>query len=725
MLLTALPWMEAEAAAAGMRRLLLVDDDPLGRGMAARTLRHAGFDVVEAADGEAALAAWQQQPADLVLLDLVMPDLDGYVVCSRLRALPGGDMVPILVMTGLSETEAVDRAYQAGATDFIAKPVHWALLAHRVRYALRSSASAMAAERARSRLVRAQRIANMGHWEVLLPQRTLVCSPEAGAVYAAPPEVMATSTLERFTDRVCAGDAERVQAARLAAARDGTPYQLSFEVLRFDGVVRTVIEQVEPVRDGNGQLVRLEGITQDITDRIEAERRITRMARYDALTGLPNSGFFPELVAPALQRSRRLGTACALLQLDVDRFKSVNDAAGRAAGDEVLKAVAMRLSAAVRSADLMAAGGRTPVESLVARVGGNAFTLLLVDVEHAQAVSQVVERLLRALAAPLPVRGHTLVLTACVGIAMFPRDARDAEGLSRCAEQALYTAKAAGRGQQRFFDEAMNQAASARLLLEADLREAITGGQLRLHYQPKFDAVARRIVGAEALVRWQHPRRGLVGPLEFIPLAEESGLIGPLTDWVLATACADQQRRLLRGLPLLPVAVNLAAPCFADAALPQRLRALLHQHGLQPGCLQLEVTETLLMSDVERAVQRLGALREAGFHIALDDFGTGYSSLTYLNRFPVDALKIDRSFITEAPRGGRHGAIAASIIALGRAFGLQVVAEGVETPAQAEFLVREGCHLQQGWLHGRPLPVADYDALLAAAPGRGEGRLSA
>ena len=438
------------------------------------------------------------------------------------------------------------------------------------------------------------------------------------------------------------------------------------------------------------------------------------MAHYDSLTGLPNNHHFRALCAPALLRSARLGSVCALLQVDIDRFKAVNDAAGQAEGDAVLCQVAARLTNAIRSSDVLGSAGAAP-QSLVARVGANAFNLLLMDVAQPQAAVVVAERLLQALAAPLALNDRALVLTASVGMAMFPRDASDADGLARCAEQARYTAKAAGRGQHRFFDEAMNQAASARLARESDLRRAIAHGQLRLHYQPKLDAASGTTLGAEALVRWMHPQRGLVSPADFIPLAEESGLIVPLTVWVLDTVCAELRRQGDAGLPMLPVSVNLASPSFADASLPQRLHHLLARDGLLPSSLVLEVTESLLMHDVDRAVQRLTALRDQGFAIALDDFGTGYSSLSYLNRFPVDELKIDRSFIDDVALGGRHGTIAASIIALGRAFGLRVVAEGVETTAQSAFLLHHGCPQQQGFLHARPMPAAD-DARWLALP---------
>ncbi len=693
-------------------RLLVVSDDSLLRQMTVHALGPTGVDVVQAADGDRALAILADAPIDLVLLDLLLPGQDGHQVCRRMRATPQGKALSILVLTDVYDTSAIDIAYQAGATDFVAKPIHWALLSHRVRYALRASAAAASARRTQQRLRRAQQIAHMGHWEMLLPSQQFHCSTELAQVYAAGPQAAAATTATEFMRLVCAQDRERVAAARLAAARQGQPYQQSFQIQRFDGVVRTVFEQVVVLRDASGRPERLEGFTQDITDRIDAERRITQLAHYDSLTGLPNGHHFRALCTPALVRSARLGSRCALLQLDIDRFKAVNDAVGQIEGDAVLCQVATRLTNAIRSSDVLGSVG-APQEPLVARVGANAFNLLLVDVDQAQSAANVAERLLQALSVPLVLNDRELVLTASVGIAMFPRDATDADGLARCAEQARYTAKAAGRGQHRFFDEAINQAASARLARESDLRRAIALGELRLYYQPKVDVASGATVGAEALVRWMHPQRGLVPPADFIPLAEESGLITPLTDWVLDAACADLRRHADAGLPMLPVSVNLASPSFGDTSLPQHLLGLLARYSLPPSCLVLEVTESLLMTDVDRAVQRLTALRAQGFAIALDDFGTGYSSLSYLNRFPVDELKIDRGFITDVALGGRHGAIAASIIALGREFGLRVVAEGVETAGQAAFLLRHGCPQQQGYLHARPMPVADYARWLA------------
>jgi PAS domain S-box-containing protein len=697
-------------------RLLIVDDDALLRGMTVKTLRHAGFEVHEAECGASALDLFEHNTFELLLLDVMMPGIDGYEVCRRVRMTPAGAQLPILMLTGLNDTESIRLAYDAGATDFIQKPINWTLLSHRVMYAMRAGAAASSATQSRDRLERAQRIANMGSWQIASADDGFVCSPELARIFGAPADGLAGASPASFLARVCEADRQSVAQARRAAQQRAEAYQLTFRVERFDGELRTVFEQAGPALDRHGRQIGIEGITQDITERVDAERRIRHLAHHDLLTGLPNRQFFTELAAPALQRSRRLGAHCALLHVDLDRFKQVNDAYGHAEGDAVLRTVAERLQASIRAADLAStASGApgTPHDAVVARVGANAFTLLLLDIGNDQQAATVAKRLLSTVAVPMTVRGSELVLTASIGIALFPRDAADAPGMARCAEQAAYSAKGAGRATYGFFDEAINLRASARLAREADLRRAIAEGELRLHYQPKVDAGTGRILGAEALVRWQHPENGLVPPVQFIALAEESGLILPLTDWVLETACADVRRRADAGLRAVPVSVNLAAPSFADAGLPAQLHALLAKHALEPACLTLEVTESLLMSDVDAAVTRLRDLRASGFSVSLDDFGTGFSSLSYLQRFPVDELKIDRSFVTDVCRGGRDGAIAASIIALGREFGLRVVAEGVETAGQAEFLLAHGCNQQQGYLFARPMPGAAFDALLA------------
>lgn len=565
-------------------RLLVVDDDDAVRHIAAQTLRQSGFEVVEAVTGDQALALFAAQHFDLVLLDVQMPGRDGFETCRQLRRLPGGDTVPVLILTGLNDRESIDRAFEAGATDFFTKHMPWALLGHRVRVGLR------------------------------------------------------------------------------------------------------------------------------IAERLDAERRLRHLALHDQLTGLPNRDFFLTLAESALAQARRSGAVCALLQIDVDRFKSVNDAWGDAAGDEVLRCVAQRLRDRTRGADAPAPGRSALRTEVLARVGGNVFSLLLVDVGRPENAALAAERLRQVLAEPMDVQGRSLQLTASAGVALCPRDASDAPGLLRFAEQALYEAKKTGYSGFRFFDEAMNAEASAHLAREADLRRAIAEGGLQLHLQPKQDARDGRIVGAEALVRWDHPERGAVPPADFIALAEETGLILPLTDWVLEQVCAQMAAWAVAGVPPLPVSVNMASPCLlADDLLP-RLQALLQRHGLHAGQLMLEVTESLLMEDLPRAEARLHALRAQGFLLSLDDFGTGYSSLGYIQRFPIDEIKIDRSFVHDVHRSAKDGALVGAIVTLARLLNVQVVAEGVQTAEQAAALQALGCHVHQGYLYSASLPAADFAA---------------
>ena len=707
--------------------VLLVDDDALLRGMAARTLQHAGFDVSMAESGEDALQQFTQSPTDLVLLDLVMPGLDGFEVCRRIRASAQGAQVPILILTGRNDSESIARAYGQGATDFITKPINWTLLAHRVRYALRIGQATEAQRRSQERLAHAQSLANMGSWVVYADGR-YECSAEQWHIYGEAQPVDLPNFAVAAAGRVVEADRARVIEARRNMARDGLPYQLEFGVERKDGALRTFFEQGAPVFDAQGRLAGYEGITQDITDRVQAAQRIRQLAHYDQVTGLPNRRFFADLAAPALDRARRNGTGCAVLHAHIDRFAGINEVYGRSCGDAVLNTIAQRLRSWIRSGDLAAVHALPAEQGVLARFGDNAFTLLIVDLEGQAQAGIVAQRLLAAIAQPIVIEAAqapvSLVLSASIGIALFPGDAEDLAGLTRSAEQAARAAHDAGRAQVRFFDEALNVQARERLLLEAELRQAIEGGELRLHFQPKVDARNGAIVGAEALVRWQHPERGLVPPLKFIGLAEETGLIGPLTDWVLDAACSSLRRWSDAGLRAIPLSVNLPASSLSDVGLLDRLDHLMRRHALCPERLLLEITETMLMNDAESVVPLLETLRQRGYGLSLDDFGTGHSSLGRLKHLPMDELKIDRSFVVDVARSSRDGALAVAIITLGRELGLQVVAEGVETAEESAFLLGRGCHLQQGFLFSRPLSGENFEALLRVGSTR-EGRRSA
>lgn len=697
-------------------RLLLVDDDLILRGMATQTLRHAGFEVTAVDSGEEGLRVFETEVIDLVLLDVMMPGIDGFEVCSRLRAMPRGAQIPILIMTGLNDAESVESAFRCGATDFVTKPINWTLLGYRVRYSLRASASAEAAVRSSQHLANAQRLANLGSWEWNIDGDELTCSDELLNILGRSGSGCTDVSVQTLLDHVCDADRATVQKARDAAAGQGHPYQLDFSIVRLDSKLRFLSEQAAARLDAGGRVVAIEAIVQDITARIEAEQRIHQLAFYDGLTGLANRQLFIDFARMGLERARRLRSLCAVVHIDLDRFKSVNDALGQEGGNAVLRMLAERLQETIRRADMASVSradfAAEPEPEIVARVGGNAFTLLLVDIASNEHAVLVTNRLLEVVSEPLHLNNEALVLTASAGIALFPRDASDASGLAQKAEQAMYAAKAAGRAQVRFYDDQMNAAASVRLMQENDLRRAINAGEMCLFYQPQINAATGEMTGAEALIRWRHPRRGLVAPADFIALAEETELIKPMGDWVLQTVCEALNRWQARGLRQIPVSINLSIPNFIEADLVKNLETVLHKFGIDAKRLTLEITETVLMSDTERTVARLHALREKGFGLSMDDFGTGFSSLSYLKRFPVHELKIDRSFVRDATRGGLDAAIAGSIIELGKQFGLHVVAEGVETAEQAAFLVARGCTAHQGYLYARPMPVEEFEDVL-------------
>jgi diguanylate cyclase (GGDEF)-like protein len=467
-------------------------------------------------------------------------------------------------------------------------------------------------------------------------------------------------------------------------------------------------------------LLRKEFVARTALDdsRVAAEQRALRLAHYDEVTGLPNRRLFAELAAPALERSRRSGAGCAVLHVEIDRLSGVNDVYGRRQVDVVLAGIAQRLRSCIRGGDLAAAKPMSQEPSVLARLGDYAFSILIVDLDGQERASAVAQRLLAAVAQPIVVDAQPMLMSASIGIAMFPGDAQDMIDLTRCAEQTARVAADAGGAQHKFFDEALDARAKDRVVLETELRHAIQAGQLCLHYQPKVDARSGCLVGAEALVRWQHPERGLIPPGRFIALAEESGLIAPLTDWVLQAACQSLRRWSDHGLPSLPLSVNLPASSLADPRLPHQLAELMRHHRLHPSCLMLELTETMVMHDVASAISVLDGLRAMGFALSLDDFGTGYSSLSHLKRLPMSELKIDRAFIIDVARGGRDGALAAAVITLGSELGLQVVAEGVETQEQSDFLISRGCALQQGYLFSRPVALGAFEQMLKAGTTR-------
>jgi diguanylate cyclase (GGDEF)-like protein len=442
-----------------------------------------------------------------------------------------------------------------------------------------------------------------------------------------------------------------------------------------------------------------------------------RLSDFDALTGLPNRRKFQMELSAALAKSAQQSSrACALLHIDLDRFKQVNDTLGHRIGDKLLCSVAQMLE---RIADTTKPsqfpGSEQGVRPALARIGGNGFAVLLPSLHNLAKqddATAITRRILNSFAEPFRAEGHELFTTASIGIAVSPSDGQDADTLLKNAEMAMYQAKKRGRGGYEFFSGDMNAQALERLTLENQLRRAVEREEFVLYFQPKVEVATRRVAGVEALIRWKHPEQGIIQPNKFIPIAEETGLIVEIGQWVLRTACSQLQAWMQQGLPPMCVAVNVSGAQFKHGTIWHAVRGALERSGIPPSHLVLELTESILMENAEESIETLNELKDMGVKIAIDDFGTGYSSFTYLSRFPIDELKIDRSFIHGLTSQRGSPAIVGAMIALGRALNLQVVAEGVETPQQLEFLRARNCHQYQGFLCSRPVPPGPLTALL-------------
>jgi len=699
----------SDAASRKQPLVLVVDDDPTMRVLVAETLLPDGIEVVEAQDGPSALIALHARTPDLVLLDVQMPGVDGFSVCEAIRALPGGADVPVVMMTGLEDVDSIRRAYEAGATDFVTKPLQWLILSHRVRYLLRASANLSELRSGRERLANAQRLARMGSWRVELPSLELHASEELLAITGLP--ATATATMEKLLACVHPDDREGVARAAGECARGGAPLHVDYRIVLPDGGERVLHSQARLVLDSDGRAAAIEGTVQDVTERKRAEEQIRFLAYHDSLTGLGNRLLFKERLAMAVAAARRNEWQAGVLFLDLDHFKRINDTLGHSVGDALLQGVADRLVASVRDSDVIA---RNDMPSAISRLGGDEFTILLEGIHDVQDLAKVARRILESLARPFHLSGHEVVITGSIGITAWPDDGDDVEVLLRNADTAMYHAKEQGRNNYQFYAQSMNAVALQRLILEGKLRRAFERDEFEVHYQPKVSLSTGAITGLEALLRWRDPELGMVLPGDFIPIAEETGLIGPISDWVARAVCRQLVAWRERGLPLVPVAVNLSAHQFRSGGLVAQIGAVMRETGVPPHLLELEITESTLMQDEPRVVAALEALRAQGLRISIDDFGTGYSSLAYLRRLPVDTLKIDRSFVSNIAENADDAALTGAIVSMARALRLRVVAEGVETTAQRDLLRSFGCDEMQGYLVSRAVSAAEIETLLSA-----------
>ena len=697
-------------------KVLLVDDDEVNLLLTSIALRERGFAITEATSGEQAIQILSDWLPDVVVLDALMPGLDGFQTCRELRALPGFESLPVLMLTGLDDDASITRAYEAGATDFFVKSTQWSLLSGRLRYLLRASRTRAELERSKSRLARAQDLARMGSFDWRRGAGGPVFSVEGLRVFGlGPNDELAFRPMLRM---LSTDDRHGLVQVLHEVMKHSTVLATDIPATLRDGRLRIVHVEAEPEFNEHGNLVGYGGIVQDVTDRRMAEDRIRHLANFDVLTGLPNRRQLIWRAERALEHGRRMNHQVALLMIDLDRFKVINDTLGHSAGDELLMEVAQRLRSCVRHSDQVTDAS---IESLgsrshrsleaVGRYGGDEFVALLPEVADERDAERVATRILDLMREPIFVGGQECFVTASVGIALYPRDGASVVDLLRNSDVAMYSVKSTGRNSASMYRPALAGQGREKLELESALHKAIERNELVLHYQPKVDVRGAKMVGAEALMRWR--RNGvLVPPGDFIPLAEETGLIVPLSEWAIREA-ARQARIWQDNFGFADsIAVNLPNRMFERTDLVEYIHNAVTTYGVPHHAIELEITETGLMKDLQNVIPSLHRLNEIGVEISIDDFGTGYSSLAYLTTLPISELKIDRSFVRDLGMTPQSSAVVTAIIALARSLGLRVIAEGVENLRQMEVLHRLGCGVMQGFLFSKPQPPEDIELWL-------------
>ncbi len=694
-------------------RTLIVDDDAGMRRVLARTFSREGHDVTAVASGAEALAAFADRGADLVLLDVELPGgPDGFAICERIRARLDGAEVPVIVLTGRGDADAPMRAFEAGATDFATKGESLTALAQRARFLLRGRRALADLRESEARLQEAQRLAQLATWRYDLATRTLDGGPELWRL---------VGTARGALPRVAAEDRESLREHMRECLQSGRSSAGELRATGADGEARTLRYRMRLALDEHGEPTALDGVVQDVSSWRRSESRAEFLEHNDPVTRLPNCRSLIARLARAIADAREQNVAAGVIVIGLDAVERVTAALGREAADALLREAAGRIA---RESQQLAA---TELQGapVLARSGTDELALLVPRAGNPAEIAALAQRLLTALEPPLHLPRHEVMLSASAGAAIFPTDGADARELLSAAQRALAQARH-GAARVQLHTEASSARALRQFTLGSRLPAALEKGELLLHYQPKLSLGSGEILGFEGLLRWREPELGELQPTEFIPIAEETGLIVPLGEWVVREACRQSAAWRDAGLGAVPIAVNLSAKHFRRAGVAERIAAIVRETGADASSLGIEVTESVLLEDPDLAIRELTALRALGVELALDDFGTGFSSLSYLRRLPVQVLKIDRAFIGEITEREDAAALAASIIALAKALWLRVVAEGVEQPAEQDLLAVWGCEAAQGFLFSRPLP-ADEAARLwrasraatatAAAPG--------
>lgn len=647
--------------------------------------------VTVATHGQAALEHFLELHPDAILLDADLDAPSIFAICEEIREEETNRETPIFIVTAEDDPEGVQRAYDVGATDILSKPIALNVLPHRIRAVMKTSGSLNDLRG----LIRA------------VPDLIFVVNSDgevqeglSGPDATHTQQIKALTTASEIDFYPCENDDAAISCIERALETGKT--QVYEHTLISHGIH---LETRFVTRDKNTVLA----IVRDITERKKSEARIFNLAYFDELTSLPNRQLFGRSLERTIKTAKRDKQQFAILFVDLDRFKRINDTLGHSVGDELLKDVAQRLEKCTRASDSVSRMDSNEAGGIqLARLGGDEFVIKLYGIGSEKSVSAIASRIVAALTPPFSCEGHQFVVTPSIGIALYPQDGVTAEELLMNADSAMYRAKFAGRNNYKYYSETMRVKSLHRLDIENEIRKALDDEQFQLYYQPKVDAESWSLVGAEALLRWHHPSRGTIEPDHFIPIAEETGLIVPIGQWVLRQACQQLKEWEKFSVGQLRVAVNVSSHQFQSDSLIDDVLGAAQSAGIDAECLELEITESVLLQDAESTLAALSRLKEAGIALSVDDFGTGYSSLSYLKRFPIDTLKIDQSFIKDLHTDPDDAAICRAILAMAQQLGLNVVAEGVETQEQLDFLRQHKCDQIQGFLYSAPLPPTKF-----------------
>ncbi len=687
-----------------LRRVLVVDDEIINRELLCRMLQRHGYQAESASDGIEALALTKQFAFDLVLLDVNMPGMDGFECLRHLRERFSVSELPIIMVTADLDREKMVQAFRAGANDYVTKPLDREITLARIATHTQLRASLLALRDSEERYALAARGSNDGLWDWDVLNNQVYYSPRWKSMLGYQ-EHEIDSSVDEWLKRIHQDDRHVFQEALFGAAGENEAnFHCEIRMVHRDGAYRWMICRGVNVRDANGTVYRMAGSLTDIT-----EGKVG-----DALTGLPNRLLFMDRLEHAIERfQRHRNLHFAVMFLDLDNFKLINDSLGHQAGDEFLMTIAKRLSNCLRQTDSVV---RVDSGFTLARHAGDEFTILLEDLSSPEDAERVATRILREISEPLQIENQQLQPSASIGWTVCGDGNLDPDDLLREADTAMYQAKSTGRNRAVRFDPSMQHRATLRLELENRLRQAVANREFLLHYQPLISIRNNEVIGFESLVRWQHPQRGVVFPGEFITTAEEMGLIIPL-GWQIAEMACAQAALWQAQLPQLPfqITINFSIKQFYQKEFLVSFQEIVRKTGVRADCLCIEVTESMLMEKPEVIRPILFEIKKMGVQIAIDDFGTGYSSLAYLHRFPLDTLKIDRSFVKEVLASQENHQIVRTIVELGKTLGMKVVAEGIETADQRERLLDMGCEFAQGYFWSPPVPAAQAFQMLRAS----------